>query len=113
MHDPSTVRSARRSPGGLLVAMMLAAVLAATGAPARAHDETPGAMEVYLHGLVADGADGVDITPDTRFEFASKCWRRACGPAKAQWASESAFRLHRCPAPPRRASWSLTSRSSE
>ncbi len=56
MHDPSTVRSARRSPGGLLVAMMLAAVLAATGAPARAHDETPGAMEVYLHGLVADGA---------------------------------------------------------
>jgi choice-of-anchor B domain-containing protein len=31
-------------------------VLVLAGPPARAHDETPGSIEVYLHGLVDDGA---------------------------------------------------------
>ncbi|HEX6901407.1 MAG TPA: choice-of-anchor B family protein [Thermoanaerobaculia bacterium] len=36
--------------------LALAAALAFTGAPARAHDETPGAIEAFLHGLAEDGA---------------------------------------------------------
>jgi choice-of-anchor B domain-containing protein len=56
MHDPSTVGSVRRNPKKLIVAAVLAAVLALAGLPAWAHDETPGSIAIYLHGLVADGA---------------------------------------------------------
>ncbi len=40
----------------LLVAVALAAILALAGSPAWAHDETPSAIEAFLHGLVDDGA---------------------------------------------------------
>jgi len=40
----------------LLSTVVLAAVLTFAGSPAWAHDETPGAIEGYLHGLVDGGA---------------------------------------------------------
>ena len=56
MQNPSEAGNARRSPTHLIVAVMLAAVLAFASLPAWAHDESPGAVERYLHGLVDDGA---------------------------------------------------------
>lgn len=52
MNDSFPVRGRR----AVLLAVVLAILLALTGSPARAHDETPGAIEAYLHGLVDDGA---------------------------------------------------------
>jgi choice-of-anchor B domain-containing protein len=52
MNDSSPVRT--RKAG--LLAVVLALLLALTGSTAWAHDETPGSVEVYLHGLVDDGA---------------------------------------------------------
>ncbi len=45
-----------RARKAFLLAVVLAAVLVLAGPPAWAHDETPGAIEAFLHGLLDDGA---------------------------------------------------------
>ena len=68
MSDSAITRRKRRTTTGI-AAGVLAAALAFSGATAWAHEETPGTIEGFLHGLVDDGAitEGQHATIDALY----------------------------------------------